>query len=163
MIDISRWVHLHEFLLDTYILLGSLAPMLTSYNSLQAPVLGCLRTNNQESGTTDSPISRQAANDFLGPQPCQDTPLYMVLPTTGPIQFHPLVSTHWLLLPGSLHNPLDQPHSPGSNTRSKKTTIQQPTELSLQAQVRIHHGTSRSLVFGWCKGSVLLWHKRHPL
>ena len=85
----------------------------SSCNSLQAPMLGNLRPNNQQGKNTALPISRQAAYKvFLSPQPA--------LPTRGtrPSSNHQWVGTS----PShqeACKSLLDQPHPPGADGRSK--------------------------------------------
>ena len=84
-----------------------------SYNSLQAPMLGNLRPNNQQGKNTALPISRQAAYKvFLSPQPA--------LPTKGtrPSSNHQWVGTSPSHQEACI-SLLDQPHPPGADGRSK--------------------------------------------
>ena len=72
-------------------------------------------------GTQPHPSADSLVKDSLSPQPPLDTSLDMALPTRGPG-------------PSSTHQ--------WAGIRRKKTTIQQPAELSLQMQTRTFPGSS---------------------
>lgn len=92
-------------------------------------------------GTQPHPSADRLPKDFLSPQRPLDIPLHMALPTRGP---RPSSSHQW------------------TDTRNKKTAIQQPVEWSLKTHLRTYW-TSWSLALGWWERSVLLGHKGHTL
>ena len=75
-------------------------------------------------------VAKKKKKDFLGPQPPLDTPLDKALPhLRAKTQLHPSgAALPW----GSLHKPLDKPHSPGGRHSKQENMILQPAELSLQ-------------------------------
>ena len=93
-------------------------------------------------GTKPRLSAERQPKDFLTPQLPLDTSLDTALLTRGS-------------RPRSTHQ--------GADTRSKKTVISEPVELSLQTWVRTYPGTSWSLTLGWQEESVLLRHIGHPL
>ena len=101
--------------------------------------------------------------DFLNSVTSRHTPWYSPAHQRVKTRLHPPIGRHWLLLSGSLHKALDQPHPPGDRHRSKKTSIQQLVEPSPQMQIKIYPGTSWPLSLEWWGASVLLEHVGYPL
>ena len=82
-------------------------------NSLQTPVLVCLRPNNQQGGNTAPPISRQAALSRLEPTATsRHATWHGTVHQKDKTQLHSPVGRHESLPRGSLHKLPDQPHPP---------------------------------------------------
>ena len=77
-------------------------PLVPPYN-LQAPVLGCLRPNNQQGWNTAPPISRQAGKSLSEHSPAHQR---------DKTQLYPPVGRNQSLPSGNFHKPLRQPHAP---------------------------------------------------
>ena len=86
-----------------------------TYNSLQAPMLGHVRPNNQQGRNTAPPISRQAASSL--PEPTAD-PAHQ----GDKIQLHPPVSRSQSLPPRGLQKSM----RPASSTRGRQQKQEPP-------------------------------------